>query len=151
MQKENTLLCPIPGFIHLQRPRPRSLTTHPQPAERESALATETPEAFRRRVYWHIQPLLEVAGGQRHPKVLDVKRLPHRVFLHVSAWHKYSVALAARHGYSPSPRNRILSAEIKSLHVRERGEFFGTATVASRIHGFSGRILDGALVVFRIL
>lgn len=92
-------------------------------------------------------PVLEVACGHRLPKALDSRRYSKSVQLHAAAWHKRNRMLAHKYG----PRRRTVSTEIKSLHLREAGEFFGTTALAGRIHGFSGRLHGGALVVFRIL
>ncbi|MCG7247672.1 hypothetical protein QP414_09385 [Corynebacterium simulans] len=127
------MYSPIPGFSHLK------LYTAPDRVRYERK-PTEEDLSARKEILDLVVFALEVTGGLRPLHHLAGNKYNRDIKVHLRAW-----ALNHR------PHDRPLRAQLRSLHARANGEFFGSADIGGKRHGFTGSFKHNRLEEFRLL
>ncbi len=125
------MYAPIPGFTHLR------VYVPPDPVRYNRATPSDE-DRTRRRTLELVHIVLEVAAGLRPLTHLNNDRFSAAVMLHIRAW-------------SRGRSQRAIGCQLLSLHCQPSGEYFGSASMGSNRHAFTGRYDGEALTSFRLI
>lgn len=127
------MYVPIPGFSHLQLYQPADPV-------RYERVPTEEDLRIRERARALVRIAVEVAAGARPLRQIRRETFDPVIRLNLMAWSR---------GHGTSLRS--VPCELRSLHARGGGEFFGSAQIGRHSHAFTGTFGKDRLTSFRLM